>query len=410
MSEEWFKVARLQADGVLLVEDGNHGEYRPRRDEFSGVGCAFIRAADLRDGRVLFGSASKINDAALSRIRKGIGQSQDVLLSHKGTVGKVALVERNAPPFVCSPQTTFYRSLDHGRLDPRYLYFFLQSPGFSRQLRAREGETDMAAYVSLTEQRQLLLHVPPINLQRAIAEVLGALDDKIDANGRLVPLLRDLAKALLLRAAEGGQTYVVGDVADVWKGLSYTGAGLADSGMPMVNLANAEELGWLKRSGFKYYTGPFKPRHMAAPGSLLVSGVDLTWKLRIVGWPMLLPEDIGPALFSHHVFVITFSDDRSWLRLPLWASLHGADARGRLEGMVYGTTVATLPAEALTGMAFSAPPPGSPVVSLAEDLLRRAWAAERESIALANLRDALLPPLMSGDLQVREAEALVTRG
>jgi hypothetical protein len=65
--------------------------------------------------------------------------------------------------------------------------------------------------------------------------------------------------------------------------------------MPMVNLANADNFGWLKRSGFKHYTGPSKPRHVAPPGALLVSGVDLTWKLGIIGWPMLLPDDVGPA-------------------------------------------------------------------------------------------------------------------
>lgn len=47
--------------------------------------------------------------------------------------------------------------------------------------------------------------------------------------------------------------------------MSYTGAGLADAGMPMVDLANAENVGWLKRSGFKYYTGPTSRGMSQAP-------------------------------------------------------------------------------------------------------------------------------------------------
>ncbi len=397
------EVAHLQADGVLLVEDGNHGEYRPRHDEFTYAGVAFIRAADIRDGRVLFDTAGKINDVAVARIRKGIGRPGDVLLSHKGTVGKVALVGADPPPFVCSPQTTFYRSLNNKRLSSHYLYFYLQSPDFVRQLRSRQGETDMAAYVSLTEQRRLLLRLPPIDEQRAIAEVLGSLDDKIEANARLVPLLRDLAVALLQQAAEPEALYRVADVAAVRKGLSYTGAGLSDEGMPMVNLANAANFGWLKRSGFKHYTGAYKPRHVAPSGALLVSGVDLTWRLDIIGWAMLLPDDVGPALFSHHVFVVDFRDDNAWLRLPLWAHLYTSAARQRLESMVYGTTVATLPTEALAGLSFPAPPPGSRVLDAAEQLVQRAWAAERETAQLAALRDALLPPLLDGRLRVRDA-------
>ena len=68
-----FKVIDLQNDGLLLVEDGNHGEYRPRRDEFGDAGTSFIRAADMANGRVLFESAQKVNDVAMSRIRKGVG-------------------------------------------------------------------------------------------------------------------------------------------------------------------------------------------------------------------------------------------------------------------------------------------------------------------------------------------------
>jgi type I restriction enzyme, S subunit len=128
------KVMHLQRDGVLLVEDGNHGEYRPRTVEF-GVGeVSFIRAADMELGRVLFETASKINSTARERIRKGIGAGGDVLLSHKGTVGKIAYVPLSCPKFVCSPQTTFWRSLDQNQLDRRYLYYYLCSEKFWQQL------------------------------------------------------------------------------------------------------------------------------------------------------------------------------------------------------------------------------------------------------------------------------------
>ena len=129
MTGKWniATVMELQREGLLLVEDGNHGENRPRANEFADVGVAFIRAADMDAGRVLFESAARINEQAWNRITKGIGEPGDVLLSHKGTVGKVALVADDAPAFVCSPQTTFWRTLDRGRLDRKYLYAFLRS-------------------------------------------------------------------------------------------------------------------------------------------------------------------------------------------------------------------------------------------------------------------------------------------
>ena len=149
MAAEWPKrtVAELQELGALLVEDGNHGENRPRPTEFSDEGVQFIRAADMDGGRVLFESAQRINEVARQRVRKGIGAGGDVILSHKGTVGKVACVPSDAPPFVCSPQTTFWRVKDPKQLDRRFIYYFLLSRAFREQLDSRKGETDMADYV-----------------------------------------------------------------------------------------------------------------------------------------------------------------------------------------------------------------------------------------------------------------------
>ena len=184
---EWRteKVIDLQRAGILLVEDGNHGEYRPRPNEFTDHGVTFIRAADINEGQVLFKSASKINETARKRITKGIGAPGDILLSHKGTVGKLALVSKNTPHFVCSPQTTFWRTLNTDILDRGYLYSFMRSQLFLSQLGARAGETDMAPYVSLTSQRGLSVTIPPIGYQRAIAHILITLDDKIELNRRM---------------------------------------------------------------------------------------------------------------------------------------------------------------------------------------------------------------------------------
>lgn len=126
-SEACRTVRDLQSAGVLCVEDGNHGEYRPRREEFVTEGTAFIRAANVSRGEIDFEGADKIDDAALSRIRKGVGKPGDLLLTHKGTVGRVARVGEDAPAFVCSPQTTFWRVRDRETIDPDYLHALMRS-------------------------------------------------------------------------------------------------------------------------------------------------------------------------------------------------------------------------------------------------------------------------------------------
>ena len=191
-----YTVRELSERRLLRVEDGNHGEYRPRKHEFVKNGVAFIRAADLGDAGIDFASSSKLNEVARARITKGIGQPEDVILSHKGTVGKVAMAPRDAPPFVCSPQTTFWRSLDQAILDQQFLYTFIRSPDFRAQLDSRAGETDMAGYVSLTAQRTFWVPLPPIEVQKEIASCISAVDRKIELNRRMNETLEAMARAI----------------------------------------------------------------------------------------------------------------------------------------------------------------------------------------------------------------------
>ena len=65
-----YIVRDLSDRGLIRVEDGNHGEYRPRKNEFVEHGVAFIRAADLGEIGINFINASKINETAVSRITK----------------------------------------------------------------------------------------------------------------------------------------------------------------------------------------------------------------------------------------------------------------------------------------------------------------------------------------------------
>ena len=193
--QEW-NVGELEKKKLILVQDGNHGEYRPRKKEFTDKGVAFIRAADLGEGVVKFSEAGKINKIAFDRIRKGIGKDLDTILSTKGTVGKLAYVPKGSPEYVCSPQTTFWRTLDHNFIDPKFLYYELQSRHFINQISSRKGETDMADYLSLTSQRGLSLRVPEIKVQREVVRILSSLDNKIKLNRQINHTLELLASAI----------------------------------------------------------------------------------------------------------------------------------------------------------------------------------------------------------------------
>ena len=447
MAAEWqtATVLELQREGVLLVEDGNHGEYRPRPDEFTDTGVAFIRAADMDSGRVLFETASRIIEKARARITKGIGAPGDVLLSHKGTVGKTALVGADAPPFVCSPQTTFWRTLDEARLDRGYLYAFLRSTGFHDQLATRAGETDMAPYVSLTSQRGLTVTVPPIGIQRAIAQVLGTLDDKIELNRRMSETLEAMARALfkswfvdfdpVCAKAEGRDPGLAKPIADLFPD-SFEGSELGEipKGWEIRTIGDLADVAGGTTPSTKEPTFWEAGAHAwATPKDLSVLSVPvlLDTERRItdaglsqIGSGLLPQGNVQlssrlettrrkvkniPVAINQGFIAMTPKAGTCNIFLLLWARVANEDIISRANG----STFLEISKANFRPIPVVVPPANvmQAFERVARPLYKRIVQCARESSTLATLRDALLPKLVSGGLRLgllRRSEDRVT--
>ncbi|MFH7595096.1 hypothetical protein WDV06_08295 [Streptomyces racemochromogenes] len=393
---DWRRTVKdLEKEGTLLVQDGNHGEYRPRPAEFGDVGTAFIRAADLKEGRILFESAQKINGIARDRVRKGIGASNDVILSHKGTVGKVSFAPAGSPPFVCSPQTTFWRSMDHDVIDPMYLYAFLRSDSFQVQLRSRENESDMAGYVSLTEQRRLQVTVPPIDLQRAIAGVLEVLDGRINASERIASIADELIRCIYSSAlaAPGAREMALFDAMDIAFGAPFASSDFNSkgNGRPLLRIRDLKTF-----RPQVWTTQQLDKELMVAPGDT-VAGMDAEFRPTFwLGESALLNQRV---LHARSLVGGGESLCREALRGPL----------AMVEGYKTGTTVAHLNKRDLATVLLEIPSADaiSSFEAATKPLHERIVACAAEARAAAALRDTLLPQLMSGKLRVRDAERIV---
>ena len=180
----------LIADGKLSIGDG----YRAKNSELGSSGIPFARVGNI-DGGFNFDDADRFPEEDLGKVGDKISQAGDVVFTSKGTVGRLALVRETTPRFVYAPQICFWRTLDPALLDGRWLYYWMFGEEFGQQMSAVKGQTDMADYVSLGDQRRMEIRLPPIDEQHAIAGVLGALDDKIEQNQQTAQALERLARA-----------------------------------------------------------------------------------------------------------------------------------------------------------------------------------------------------------------------
>jgi type I restriction enzyme S subunit len=126
-----------------------------------------------------FDSADLFPFNSLSKVGNKISRPGDVVFTSKGTVGRFALVSEQTQQFVYSPQLCFWRSLAPSKLLPEYLYYWMNSAEFLNQVGYLKGQTDMADYVSLRDQRKITATIPDTADQKEIVEVMKPLDDRI---------------------------------------------------------------------------------------------------------------------------------------------------------------------------------------------------------------------------------------
>ena len=190
---KWHKhdVSTLIKEEILVIGDG----YRAKNSELSIVGIPFARAGNIRDG-FQFTDADRFPEDQLGKVGEKISRPGDTVFTSKGTVGRFAFVTDDTPRFVYSPQLSFWRPTNTDAIEPRFLHYWLRSGEFYSQFKSVAGQTDMAEYVSLRDQRRMYITLPPLSEQRTIAHILGTLDDKIELNRRMNQTLEEMARAI----------------------------------------------------------------------------------------------------------------------------------------------------------------------------------------------------------------------
>jgi type I restriction enzyme S subunit len=323
-----------------------------------------------------------------------------VVIGRKGTLGKVFFLETDYWPH----DTTLWVKDFKGNW-PKFVYYFMTQLDVSFLDAGSANPT-----LNRNHLHPLKAHWPHLADQKAITDVLGALDDKIAANTKLDSLATEtLAAGFKLMVPLTDESISFKEVATVTKGVSYRSVDLVESTSALVTLKSFERTGGYAPRGLKDYAGPYKPAQVIAPGEIVVAQTDLTQAAEVVGRAMRVPPS------SRHETLIA-SLDLAIIRplegIPveyLLGLLLDGKFRDHCRSRTSGTTVLHLASDAIPSFLVPVVAKEAQVAyaHFARPLLeiRESLALENES--LARTRDTLLPQLMSGKLRVRDAEKTV---
>lgn len=189
----------IQKNVIDSIQDGNHGEKHPKTSDFVAAGVPFIMANNLtKDGHIDLKNCNFITYEQYKSLRIGFSTENDVLLTHKGTVGLTAIVPSGVKDIMLTPQVTYYRIKDYSKLDNQYLYTYFQSPMFQNILQGL-SEQSTRAYIGITKQAELNCVYMDINEQRNIGKIVAKMNDKLKYEKDILSKYRQIKQGLMKR-------------------------------------------------------------------------------------------------------------------------------------------------------------------------------------------------------------------
>ncbi|SFM23424.1 type I restriction enzyme, S subunit [Desulfomicrobium norvegicum] len=394
-------------------------------------GVPVIRGTNMGHGRWVDGEFAYVTPEKADELAANCAKRGDLVFTQRGTLGQVALVpQRGADRYLIS-QSQMKLTVDSKKADALFLYYIFTSPEQQAYIRQNAIQTGVP-HTNLGILRNTPLTLPPLAEQKAIAAVLGALDDKIELNRRMNATLEAMARALFqswfvdfdpVRAKLDGRQPVGMDEATAAlfpDSFQDSEAGHIPNGWEPLRLPDAIEVNprrLLKKGSVAPY---LDMKNLPTQGHSAEEVIDRVFSsgTKFQNGDTLLAR-ITPCLENGKTGYVDFLDDgqvgwgsteyivftpKSPLPPQFGYLLARSDAlrSHAIQNMTGTSGRQRVPSECFNTFWLAVPP--SEVArrfdELTSPLMAKIKANSTESRTLATLRDTLLPKLLRGELSI----------
>ena len=353
-------------------------------------------------------------------------------------IGSIGYCSSHHEPGLVSPDYVVF-SCDQRRLDPEFLKYYIQSAKWQEWTEG-SGVGSVRVRIYYRELARMPVTLPPVDEQRAIAHILGTLDDKIELNRQMNETLEAMARALFkswfvdfdpVRAkTEGRDTGLPKPLADLFPDFfEDSELGEIPKGWqvgPILETARLLSGGTPKTDREEYWSGDIpwaSAKDVSQCGDSFL--VETERKITVRGLNESATQLI-PALCSVVVArgattgrMVVLGDPiainqtcyalATAIGTPFALYCHLREEIPNLVHAAHGSVFDTITTSTFATSKVVIPPDRvfGEFERRVDPMFRRVMAGTKASRTLAVLRDALLPKLISGELRVKEANAFL---
>lgn len=426
MASEWQEVQIK--DIVTVLGDGLHGT--PIYDDAGDY--YFINGNNLENGRIVFKDATrKVNHFEYIKHKKNLND-RTIFVSINGTIGNVAIYNGEK---VILGKSACYLNVK-SEVDKQFVRYIFTDRNFQSYIDSQATGTTIKN-VSLKLMRDFRFNLPCFEEQKAIAHILGSLDDKIELNRQMNATLEAMAQALFKSWFVDFDPVIDNALAagnpipDELEAKAAARQALGDARKPLPEdirslFPNAfvftEEMGWIPEGwevvklqellDIKYG----KDHKKLENGNIPVYGsggiMRFADKALYQGESILIPRK---GTLSNLMYV----DEEFWTVDTMFYSIPKTPIFAKylfyylktfdFNSMNVGSAVPSMTTKVLNDL--NTPNPDVKVLisfdALLSEFFNKMKSINNQSKSLEQLRDTLLPKLLSGELRIPEAERLV---
>lgn len=358
--------------------------------KFEGCGINYIKSESISADRKLDTSKfAFISEETQGKLLRSQLQKNDILFSMAGVyLGKTAIVEERDIPANTNQAVAIIRTIKNLAYH-EYIYYYLNQHAIVSYINNSSSQSAQPN-INLKQIGDLMVTLPPLAEQKAIAAVLSALDDKIELNNKINKTLEEMAQAIFKSWFVDFEPFQDGEFADSELGMIPKGW----------RVGKLDEIVAVKYG---------KDHKKLSDGTVPVygSGGIMRYAERAIyeKESVLIPRKgtLGNVIYINEPFWSVDTMFYTEMKINYVAKYVFLDISSRdLVSMNAGSAVPSMTTDILNGLKIIVP--DSEVLEKFEQvvspLFNSIQSNTKENEKLAQLRDTLLPKLMSGEIRV----------